>query len=261
MTNPKKIDCKNSPLNEVVFGIKFDPKRFNPVNYGLYYNEIKKRFPHASGKVPIPSGQDRINQLNFEQLLPRVWYESEDRKKLIQIQSDRFHYNWRKNVEIDEEYPRFSKLKPEFLNEWNIFQSWTEENKKTINYDVVGLELSYINYIDESLGWGKNSALSDLFKLIDYSSLSSELDVKTHTFRISFGHEGFEGDIVFSLKEGVRKQDKNPILIFELSAFLNEYKAQPSIEDWFSEAHERLVNVFSIVLTDKVKNNWQYQVV
>ena len=80
-----------------MFGIRFDPKQFNPVNYGLYYNEIKKRFPHASGKVPIPSGQDRINQLNFEQL-PRVWYESED--SIIEIAWDVAEFYF--YVEINE---------------------------------------------------------------------------------------------------------------------------------------------------------------
>ena len=76
---------------------------------------------------------------------------SEDEKRFIQIQQDRFHYNWRRREDSDE-YPRFP----------DIFGAFKKYYETLINFDSdsggnglkeVQYELTYVNHIPESATW------------------------------------------------------------------------------------------------------------
>ena len=65
------------------------------------------------------------------QLLPapptqRYWFLTEDGTKLVQVQADRFMFNWRQ-VKGDEIYPRYESLVPEFQSLLETFLRYAAE--------------------------------------------------------------------------------------------------------------------------------------
>ncbi len=148
------------PLDEVAVSIQFnDILGFRTVHYGLLAERLRQLGQTLSeDKAPIAPSFEVFGkrtagpvQFQFQAVdvhLPRVWFMSEDKHRLVQVQPDRFVYNWRK-VEGAGVYPRLNTVLPEFWKSCRIFQAFVEEQKLpplTVNQ----CELSYFNIIEVS---------------------------------------------------------------------------------------------------------------
>jgi uncharacterized protein (TIGR04255 family) len=71
---------------------------------------------------------------------------SEDKHRLVQVQSDRFVYNWRK-VEGQGRYPRLNDVLPEFWDRCQVFQTLLAD-RGLPPLSLNQCELSYFNIID-----------------------------------------------------------------------------------------------------------------
>lgn len=76
--------------------------RLDPVAIGQFWSSRRAKFPKRELHPPIV---DRQSIAFVEGVGPiRVWLVSADEEYLLQIQPDRFYFNWRKR---SDEYPRF----------------------------------------------------------------------------------------------------------------------------------------------------------
>jgi len=67
------------------------------------------------------------------------------RNGLIQLQNNRFFYNWRK-MHADEPYPRYGSVVKKFKANLELFQRFLEEEKLG-PFSPTECELTYINHI------------------------------------------------------------------------------------------------------------------
>lgn len=134
------------PLVEVAFGVRFVAPEFDVIQFGEYYQLIRERFPTRSMAVPIATRQvsDQINQTIEVPTLPRVWFEQGTR--LIQLQSDRWVYNWRQTSRAPEKYPGFEVLFSEFSERWEQFLAFTGAAFQ-LPLHIEELSLTYVNQI------------------------------------------------------------------------------------------------------------------
>jgi uncharacterized protein (TIGR04255 family) len=236
-----------SPLTEVVCGVEFIAPDFSAIHFGLYWQTIRERFPVPPQDLP-PIGD--IDLLPILPKLRRVWFESADKQQLIQLQANRFHYNWRRQNESDK-YPHFEEIYPKFEQEWQIFQNWWL-GLGGLPLQVKRYELTYLNQIDKAFGWNNPGDTSKFFTFagkewngfLDKPSINSS--------ELEFILPDNLGALSVSLNQRLRI-----LMFFELTSRSTDANCQ--ITNWFNAAHEYTVKAFLDLIQEDIKNEWGFQ--
>lgn len=172
-------DYRNPPLNEVVLGIQFAPARgYQEIRAGEVWNLYKAEFPLVEELPPIAPmfetfGISRPSTIMNVGLVTgpihnRFWFLSPEKTELIQFQQDRFLHNWRKVVDLNNEYPRFDKMIVDFEREAQLLENYFNDLSPQ-NLLCNQAEVSYINQIDFKKGEGRDKA-SDWFRFTNLGS-------------------------------------------------------------------------------------------
>jgi len=180
--------------------------------------------------------------------LPRIWFISKADNELVQFQSDRLYYNWRRR---GDDYPRYPSIIEKFEIAKSQLDAFTDELQLgTIK--TVECELTYINHIPKGQGW---ESIDDLPKLMQdftwqkqkHSFLPAPANVAWQTrFPLPDG----KGWLNVKLNQAKRKVDNVPLLILELAAKgLGEKTTATALRNWFDLAHEWIVCGFADLTT------------
>lgn len=137
---------------------------FHAVHLGLLWLHLgKNRFPRAEEHPPIPISLERFGipdstsapqiQLLNVPPMPRCLFISADGTQIIQVQNDRFTFNWRKLSE-DDAYPRFEALFERFEAHAGEFQHFIKANNlgeiRVIQAELVSKRPSSACFTDNS---------------------------------------------------------------------------------------------------------------
>lgn len=252
----KLPSVERPPLSEVVYDLKFEPlSDFKAPHFGWYWERIADEYPNIDQKIPIgwPRQGEQLNTMP----IPRVWFLDGKGQTLIQVQDDRFIFNWRK-TEDDNEYIRFSKLFPKFKENFSVFSEFLKEkNIGEIKPD--SCELAYINQIPKSAVWDSYSEIQRVLP---------DLSWRNHPGRFLGGPEKFLWKMEFPLSEdfgralvkvqsGTRRIDEQPLIMLELRVSgLGEDKSLDAIWRWFDMAHEWIVNTFFDITSPEMHDYW-----
>lgn len=157
MKRPEHLpDFKAPPLAEMVLGIQFAGLGgFQALHLGKLHDDFSDRYPETAQVAPLAptfeffglpkTGTEVSFGLQFGPELPRVWFLTQDKERLIQFQPDRLLLNWRKLKE-DSQYPRYEALEDEFREAFNKLCSFLESNKLH-PIEINQCEVTYINHI------------------------------------------------------------------------------------------------------------------
>lgn len=262
-----KAVFEKAPLTEVVCGVEFNAPNFSSVHFGMYWQEILERFPQFPIDRP-PVGNAPILALMPQ--LRRIWFQSEDAKKLVQLQSDRFLYNWRK-LAAEDRYPHFQEVYQEFESEWQTFQSWWSEIGKRQSHslgnpEIEGMlralqplryELTYVNQIDGKFGW---SSPSDYHKIFNFAgrdwrnSAIGEPVLQTTNLEFVLPNESGTISVIVSQAERIEDERTVQLLFCELTA--RSPDARVDVKKWFEAANRNIVQTFIDLLHDDIKQEW-----
>ena len=240
-----------SPLIEVVCGVEFNAPDFSAIHYGFYWQLIRGRFP-----VP-PQDLPPIGDVDFPILprLRRVWFESADKRQLIQLQANRFHYNWRSQNESDK-YPHYEVIYPKFDQEWQIFQNWWLEFG-SLPLQPIRYELTYLNQVDKNFGWNNSGDTSKIFTFAGRKWNGFLEKPGLHSSKLEFTMPNNLGTLTVSLNQRHRIEDDSPIIFFELTS--QSINTDSKITDWFDAAHEHTVKAFLDLIQEDIKQEWGFQ--
>jgi len=253
------VKFKNCPLEEVVFDIHFDSiPDFKFTDFAKIANLYAGDFPIIREMPPIPSQIEPFDappqfqqfQVQVGQSLqsPRLWLLAEDEASLVQFQSDRFIFNWRRQDQQNA-YPSFEELFPQYKD---LVCKLSESIKQHFGCElgVRQLELRYVNQISH----GALVRLEDVFTF-----LKTPLE-KLEGFESSFGEVIIDekhhpnGRLVCEARSGFGQPDEH---WFNLTV-----KAKPASTSMidvfksFDEAHEILVEKFVSLTTDNAHKIW-----
>ena len=161
----------NPPVVETVIGVQYpELAGFTASHFGLYWAEIRKRYPKTVDqprlepvfesfpkKPPLPRPPI---QLAARTIPDRSWFTSASDSELIQLQPDRFLFNWRQR---EREYPSYEANSNRFLEEFKGFCTFCDgmEGLETPAPNLC--EVSYFNHIIPEEGESATDLFADVF--------------------------------------------------------------------------------------------------
>lgn len=252
---------KKPPVIEVVCGIAFKKiEQFKAPHLGLFWQKIRADYPICQHAPPLGFPPDLSESIaDFELPLPRIWFINEKMNSLIQLQNNRFFYNWRK-MHPDEPYPSYQTVIKQFIANLELFQAFLEEEKLG-SFSPADCELTYINHILKGEGWERIFDIPDVLPDINWRSkntrfLPEPLNIGWMT---SFVLPEDKGQLHVKLDQASHKIDKRPILRLEISAKgLGADKSPKAIMNWFELAHKWIVCGFADLTNMKIqKTVWE----
>jgi len=242
------------PLNEVALGRTFLPRPDFLVPYfGAFWERIRDQLPSAAHAGPIIEQ----NETPFDEsgvLLPRVWFLSSDSTKLLQLQQNRFHYNWRQTPE-NQTYVRFPTIQREALGLWEKFEQFILEVTKQ-PLQPVSNELTYTNFIPSEAGMNSFALAEVSLRDPVWSRHDRFLDAPTvfgHTYNFVVPNELG----ILQVSTGSAKKREGDVgLKLELTVRGKHSDAKP-FKQWSSEAHDFLVAAFKDLTTPLMHGKWK----
>jgi uncharacterized protein (TIGR04255 family) len=242
------------PVVELVCGILFETlNKFLAPHMGLLWENFKNEYPNIRQMMPlapvvepfdaIPSS---IGALSADfPLHPRVWFESKDGTGLIQVQRDRFLYNWKK-VKPEDKYLHYDYVIGQFKSCLLHFESFLKDNElgeiKPVQY-----ELTYVNHIPKGQGWNQLSDVGTVFPDISWRSGTNRFlsELEGLNVQTSFKLPERQGRLHAAIRYGIRQPDQ-PILLLELTCRgIGNDRSRPAMWEWFDLAHEWIVRGFA----------------
>lgn len=156
LTRPPVL-FKRPPVMEVACAIAFAlPKPLKSAHFGLYWSRVRDAFPRCEDAAPVPlivestAAADttafnlQVEMLNMPELR-RTWLLTESGTTLLQLQGDRFMFNW-KRTEQDPDYPSYKYVIAEFRKQWSRYKDFLAELDLG-SPQPTQLELTYFNMI------------------------------------------------------------------------------------------------------------------
>jgi len=158
-------DFDSPPVVEVVLGVQLDPMpRLRTAHLGLLWQRFYDEFPSLQEHPPIDTPEEDFGpgesrtitvQLMGPAPVPRHWFLSRDETRIIQVQADRFFFNWRQ-IRPDEPYPHYEALRREFDRHFAVYEEFLARRGLGVA-TIRHAEVTYINRItldpnDFSLG-------------------------------------------------------------------------------------------------------------
>ena len=265
MANIRTIpDFEDPPLNEVVCGIQFGSlDKLLAAHIGLFWQRHFDAFTEVREVAPIQhiiEGQADSQfglEVSSKPPLPRTWLLNKDRTEVIQIQNDRFLYNW-KRAKSSDNYPRYEKVIQSFKEKLFSFRSFLQE-KSLGEIAADQYELTYLNHIKMGCGWRSFQDIGDVFP--DFAWRGKDRFLKPSerfVWQSVFELPNQRGNLHSSIKTAKMRKDGTQILHFELTARgIPNDNTEPAMWNWFDFAREWIVNAFTDLTGAKMHEIWK----
>jgi len=241
------------PLSEVVFGVLFEPLPIQTRHFGQFWTEIQTDYPVTQDFPPVPDVGE-LPSINVMMMPPlrRVFMATASTEFGMQLQENRFHYNWRK-LAPDAQYPRFNPVFDRFLNSWGLFsdflkrQSLPEPRPKRY-------ELSYVNELNSA----GNLAAEQTVKLFDWQRIEAEFLPKPQGTNIawSFPLPNEKGTMNVSTNRFTKPDGRSAIVLTLVCSGPSSPEKYP-LNEWFETAHEWIVHGFTDLTTAEAHSAWR----
>lgn len=243
----KIVDYNSPPLEEVVFGISFDRvKNFPVASYGKYWSTIADRFPKTADRSPLISDD---SDFSLDQPLIRTWFVSDNEQKLIQLQQDRFIFNWRRVNSDWRTYPEYQNIFPEFWELFADFSRFVEQEPLKTKLAISQLELTYVNTVPFDSVSSHVNHLSEILVDHCYRNDRERFLARPTDFNwVSiYPMESGLGELKISATTAYRADNpKDSALRLSLtcSGSINPHESNP-FRSWFDTAHDYIVRGFA----------------
>jgi uncharacterized protein (TIGR04255 family) len=253
------VRFERPPVVEVVCGVQFGALAgLRVAHVGVFWEQIRGEFPAVDEAPPLSAvietrGLPSSVEFSVGLIppLPRTWFLSEDGHRLIQLQRDRFIYNWRRKSPDDGEYPSYDNVIVEFEQLWRTFEKFATENKLG---ELVArqLELTYVDIIPQ------DQVPKDDAVFVDHARSRS-------LGRFLEAPEGFDWQTRYLLPEengrlhvhasSAREVDSGaPVMRLEMTARgIGDLASAADMRRWFDLAHEWIVRGFIDVTTTRMQ--------
>ncbi|MBI5094820.1 MAG: TIGR04255 family protein [Candidatus Hydrogenedentes bacterium] len=167
-------DYERPPVVEVVFGVVLSKleKLLTP-HLGIVWDAYRAEFPKCTEMAPLLSPETTDLPT-----MPRVWFLDETENQIIQVQRDRFIFNWRKHP-TSQEYPRYCTMRATFDRLLETFVTVLQRHDlgKVV---PVQCELTYVNHIPRGEGWSSLGNLDGLFPSFGYREVQPRREADQH---------------------------------------------------------------------------------
>lgn len=263
----KIIDFENPPVIEVVCGIQFNRlDKMQVKHIGLLWELFKDHYPGFEQKSPLLATIERWDEkgreinVNLTDVppLPRIWLLNEDETEIIQIQQDRFIFNWKKNQK-EEKYPNYSYVFATFLENLAKFKSFLNSHKLG-EINPTQFEITYVNHIPKHEVWKTFENIGKIFPDFSWRSFSERFlpEMESLNWKTSFCLPDQKGRLHVSIKNGYLEESNTEIIRADLTVRgISKERNLETMQEWFDEARRWIVLGFrDLTGTDVQKRVW-----
>ena len=269
MSRPPDLpDFANPPVVETVLSVQFEPiSGLHTAHLGLLWREFEARFQRPDERPPLeqvieqfpetPRVRMGLQFQAYESLpVPRLCFANERGNEMLQVQSDRFVKNWRKEGE-GEEYPHYDETsKPMFEQDFARFLAFLSTHHfepPVINQ----CEVTYVNHILCGEGWQNFGDFAAIFTFWQgpRGDIPGKLeDLRAHArFPILNWNGEPIGRLHADVQPGFRVSDNKPMYVFHLTA-----RGQLGRGFEFLDVGRRwIVKTFASLTTEKMHEIWR----
>ncbi|MBP9091937.1 TIGR04255 family protein [bacterium] len=262
----KTVTFKNPPVAEAVLGIQFAPlDKMRITDFGLLWQHLKNDFPQVQERdrmVPtvelkgqsIPEIGWRLSNVVE---LPRVWFVGElssGGRHFIQIQPDRYLYNWH-GTGSTASYPSYESNTSVFFSNLDILRKYIADAQLG-ELQVDQCELTYVNHIFLDEGLDLSAMATKAF-----TAFGSEIPLPGHRDRFAFNVSSWldelNGRLHASLQPAQNMETRQIILDFRIIARGQPQGSDDSqLVDWFNMAHHFALDSFKSLTTSEMHKRW-----
>ncbi len=257
------------PVVEVTCGIQFEElANYNNLMLSDFRQIVKSDYSKVEEHPALqPSfetfgaSDDQIAQPKFEILnspVPsRFFLISSDGANLLQIQKDRFHFNWRKSSE-SQFYPRYDAIQKPFQKALSEFQSWTTDAGLG-EVRPTQSEIVYVNRIPLTLDDQEPCGLSDIFDWfegLEGRTENGSFKFKRKLVDIDAGNSPV-GRFYFELDYGTGPGgDREAFLRLTIRGRPTESDISSHL-DFIDQGRAIIVQQFARVTSEKARRHWK----
>jgi uncharacterized protein (TIGR04255 family) len=256
----ERIRFERPPVVEVVCGVLFGSlPGLRTAHVGVFWDAIRKEFPlveEAPPLSPVIETSDRSPMLEAELLLipplPRTWFSTADGHGLVQLQRDRFVYNWKRGSPDDGNYPSYDVVIVNFERLWREFGSFVSREQLG---ELVArqFELVYVNVVPMSSIPSRDPVLVDHTRKLSPDRFLP--DPESYAWRTSYLLPDDRGRLHVAASSARAIETGDPILKLDITARGIGNAATDEMRDWFDMAHEWIVRGFADVTTESMQRN------
>lgn len=256
------------PVVETVLGLHFQRlSKWEIPFFGLFWATIRDRYPKYT-VVPYlgPSPEDfdqpaRKNvgiSLNVLSGPPpsRLWFYNEAETELVQVQPDRFIFNWKRGL-VAAAYPHYENIRPSFEAEWAHFQEFVTSNGLG-NIEIRQCEITYINHIESGVGWEGLGELDTVLTVWSGNRQSTLLPPpEVINLGIRYPLPGSRGRLDVLAEPAIRNDDNKAIVQLTIIARgVPEESSLKGVLEWFDFAQGFVREAFVDLTTEKMHSIW-----
>jgi uncharacterized protein (TIGR04255 family) len=225
-------DFDNPPVVETVLSVQFTPlAELRTAHLGLLWEQYREAFPRADERPTLERVVEQFPETPRLKLglelqayenppMPRLWFTTALGNEMIQVQSDRFLKNWRKEGE-GETYPRYEKNRASFERDFAIFREFVTANGLG-ELHIDQCEVTYVNHILSGLGWEEFADVDNIFSFWKppQASIPGQVqDLRSHMrFVIPLEDRTPVGRLHVNVQPAFRASDNAPMYVFHLTA-------------------------------------------
>lgn len=244
------------PVNEIVFQVAFPEIRgFGAPHAGLFWSDLRDTFPaiEAAPRLGLPEA------FNIRSgVLPdnRIWLIHKDKSQVIQIQDDRFIFNWRKTGESDA-YPGFDALYPVFISLFGRFSKFLDAENLCPD-KLTGFELQYVNHIYQGV-WNDWHEIGKIFPSFDWSGNPKKMPpLKGFRHFSACDLPDDLGELAITIDSRTHKPSESPLISFEIKVTASKKEIDLTcLDESFLPAHDRLVETLVSMTSSAVQQSWK----
>ncbi len=265
-------DYERPPLVEVALSVQFEElKRLEVAHFGVLWEQFRRKFPRTERHEGLDSVVEDFQPLRVPKPgirfqtsdrppVPRVWFLNDRGTELIQVQRTRFVHNWRKGS-TDEKYPRYEKIRREFLKNLRAFRGFLAEQDLG---DLVPnqCEVTYVNHIISGQGWSSHGDVSKVLALLSMRSSDRRLgpaeDVSFTARYVKHDSSGNPiGRLHVNLRPAVSRVDDKPMYVITLTARGKPVGAgDQGVVGFLDLGRSWIVNDFTSMTTSRMHKVW-----
>jgi uncharacterized protein (TIGR04255 family) len=248
------------PVDEVACGCQFtNLDRMKIPHFGEFWDTIKKDYPTIEHVMPlVDEGALPPCDSATGLPIPRVWFIDSTESQLIQLQSDRIYFNWRKR-EAAPTYPRYPSVIQNFSDNYAALGKLASDMGLGPLQPQV-LDLTYINVLPRGELWHDLNDLKAIFREFGWRpSTSSFLPPPSGlVFHAEYLLPNGQGTLTVKLHRGNRRSDNTEVYSFNLSARgIGSDTTAAGMRQWFDMAREWIVRGFTDLTSPEIqKSAW-----
>jgi uncharacterized protein (TIGR04255 family) len=258
----------NPPVVETFLSVAFNElDKWNIPHFGLYWREIRSDYPKFEILPPLPTAIERYGAVSpsdegvlelLSQPPVRCWFIHQSSTRLIQVQNDRFVFNWRK-IKPEDIYPRFDEaIRGQFAAEWSRFIAFLKSESVTPP-TVTQCEIAYINHVPLEDGWKTYQSLVEGFSTGSLSGgefLPSPENINLHA---TYLLPEKKGRLHIHLQPATRNIDGKRIVQLTLTVRGCPLPTASDAEllEWFDLGREWIVRGFTDFTSATMHEVWQ----